>query len=228
MEPAGLADENPACHAINIISRRPRLHRRGWDTIVLRDDTAGVAALDGIELAAEESLVASAREGSDQAWTAIYEANFPPIYRYVSARVFDETAAYDIAAGVFVAAISGIHSYSYRGRPLLAWLYRIAHNLVGDYRRKQVRLKQRTDERAVEGLHSTNGTRLEGDPAGMIDSLDLRDAMQDLPDSQRDVLILRFFVGLSTPEIARVMGKQAAAIYSLQARAVTSLRSALE
>lgn len=142
--------------------------------------------------------------------------------------MFDETTAADIASGVFVAAIGGIHSYSHRGRPLLAWLYRIAHNLVGDYRRKHIRARQRTDERAVEGLHSSNGTHLDGDPAGMIDDLDLRDAMQDLPDSQRDVLILRFFVGLSTPEIARLMGKRAAAIYSLQARAVASLRRALE
>lgn len=144
------------------------------------------------------------------------------------ARVFDETAASDIASSVFVAAISGIRSYSYRGRPLLAWLYRIAHNLVGDYRRKQVRAKQQTDDRAVEELHSDNGAHRNGDPAGMIDDLDLREAMQKLPDSQRDVLILRFFVGLSTPEMARVMGKEVTAVYSLQARAVASLRNALE
>jgi DNA-directed RNA polymerase specialized sigma24 family protein len=49
-----------------------------------------------------------------------------------------------------------------------------------------------------------------------------------LPDTQRDVLILRFFVGLTTPEIAQVMGKQTTAVYSLQARAVASLRSVLE
>ena len=144
------------------------------------------------------------------------------------ARVFDEPAASDIASSVFVAAISGIHSYSYRGRPFLAWLYRIAHNLVGDFRRKRVRAKQQTDERAVEEHYSDNGAHSNGDPAGMIDDLDLREAMQKLPDSQRDVLILRFFVGLSTQEIARVMDKQPTAVYSLQARAVASLRNALE
>ena len=138
--------------------------------------------------------------------------------------MFEETAASDIASSVFVAAISGIRSYSYRGRPVLAWLYRIAHNLVGDYRRRALREKQQTDDRAVEDLHSRNGS----DPAGMIEDLDLRAALQTLPDTQRDVLILRFFVGLSTPEIAEVMGKRPTAVYSLQARAVASLRSVLE
>ena len=91
-----------------------------------------------------------------------------------------------------------------------------------------LREKRQTDDRAVEDLHSRSGSGPEGDPAGMIEDLDLRTALQALPDSQRDVLILRFFVGLSTPEIAQVMGKQPTAVYSLQARAVASLRSVLE
>ncbi len=127
-----------------------------------------------------------------------------------------------------MAAVSGIRSYSYRGRPVLAWLYRIAHNLVGDYRRKTLREKRQTDERPVEQLQARNGNSPDGDPAFMIEDLDLRAALQTLPDTQRDVLILRFFVGLSTSEIAEVMAKQATAVYSLQARAVASLRSALE
>lgn len=129
---------------------------------------------------------------------------------------------------MFVAAISGIRSYSYRGRPVLAWLYRIAHNLVGDYRRKALREKRQAADRSVGDLHSRNGSGPDGDPAGMIGDLDLRAALQTLPGTQRDVLILRFFVGLSTPEIAKVMGKQPTAVYSLQARAVASLRSVLE
>lgn len=129
---------------------------------------------------------------------------------------------------MFVAAISGIRSYTYRGRPVLAWLYRIAHNLVGDYQRKTLRERRQASERAFEVTSHTNGAHPSGDPAGLVEDLDLRAALQNLPDNQRDVLILRFFVGLSTPEIAEVLGKQAAAVYSLQARAVASLRNVLE
>ena len=129
---------------------------------------------------------------------------------------------------MFVAAISGIRSYTYRGKPVLAWLYRIAHNLVGDYRRKVLREKQQSGALALDGVHSLNGSTPGGDPAALVEDLDLKAALQNLPDTQRDVLILRFFVGLSTPEIAQVMDKQPTAVYSLQARAVASLRTVLE
>lgn len=126
-----------------------------------------------------------------------------------------------------MAAIGGIRSYTYRGRPILAWLYRIAHNLVGEYRRKNIREGSR-NRGTSEFLPTGNGSHPNGDPAGMVEDLDLRAAIQNLPEKQREALVLRFYVGLSTPEIAQLMGKQPAAVYSLQARAVASLRSKLE
>ena len=126
-----------------------------------------------------------------------------------------------------MAAIGGIRSYTYRGRPILAWLYRIAHNLVGEYRRKNIREVSR-NLGAVDPLPPGNGSHPNGDPAGMVEDLDLRAAIQNLPEKQREALVLRFYVGLNTPEIAQLMGKQPAAVYSLQARAVASLRGALE
>lgn len=221
------SDEFRQCGTIS--SRRGGTDPEGeYRTIISQDKQEETSTAAAGEPEAEAALVAQAKNGSEEAWSAIYEANFRPIYRYVSARVFDEDAAADVASSVFVAAISSIRSYTYRGRPVLAWLYRIAHNLVGDYRRRAMREKQQTDNRAVEDLHSRNGSSPDGDPAGMVGDVDLRAALAGLPDTQRDVLILRFFAGLSTPEIAEVMGKQPAAVYSLQARAVASLRSVLE
>lgn len=187
----------------------------------------GELASSGVLVADEERLIAGAKDGHEGAWAAIYETNFPPVYRYVHARIFDEPAAADVAANVFVAAIGGIRSYTYRGRPILAWLYRIAHNLVGEYRRKNIRESSR-NLGAVNPLPPGNGSHLNGDPAGMVEDLDLRKAIQNLPEKQREALVLRFYVGLSTPEIAQLMGKQPAAVYSLQARAVASLRGTLE
>lgn len=195
---------------------------------ISQDETEDPATPDVASLDDEEALVRKAKDGREDAWTVIYESNFPAIFRYVRARVYDEAAAADIAASVFVAAVTGIRTYRYCGRPLLAWLYRIAHNLVGDYQRKTLRERRKTGGRPLEVVHHTNGTGPAGDPAAIIEDLDLRAALDTLPDSQRDVLILRFFVGLSTQEIADVLGKQAAAVYSLQARAVASLRNILQ
>lgn len=193
----------------------------------------------------EAVLVAQARERSPEAWTAIYNAYYRPLYRYVRSRVFDEAAAADIASSVFVEAISSIDSYRYRGRPLLAWLYAIARNLVGTHRRKVMRGRNGDASllafpRRIAGRIFGRGdgtvaeepepaaTGADSNADAIVDRIDLKQALRSLPRSQREVLALRFFVGLSTPEIAAVMGRQPVAIYSLQARALTALRKQME
>lgn len=194
----------------------------------------------------QAELVQQLRQRSPEAWTEAYNDCYRPIYRYVRARVFDEAAAEDIASAVFTEAIASIGSYTYRGRPLLAWLYRIARNLVATHQRKALRSRNGAAPSPVIALHgfatrlwgrrrdgadpmqtlTTDGAG--GDPAAMVDHLDLRRAILLLPEAQREVLTLRYLVGLSTPEIAAIMGRQPVAIYSLQARALVSLRKLME
>jgi hypothetical protein len=89
--------------------------------------------------ASDTALIASARAGQPEAWAAIFDAYHPPIYRYVRARIFEEPVAEDLAADVFLAALDGIKRYRYRGRPLLAWLYGIARNVIAEHQRQLAR-----------------------------------------------------------------------------------------
>jgi len=197
----------------------------------------------------DADLVGRAKERSPEAWTEIYNTHYAAIFRYAKARVFDETTAEDLASSVFVRALKGIDSYRYRGRPLLAWLYGIARHVVASHQRelldsRRESLKEsldlprrviwhlmrrplRDDGQAV-GRDLISTASGEGDPAMMVDRLDLRDALAKLPTSQREVVILRFLVGLSAQEVAAVMDKGTAAIYSLQARAILALRERLK
>ena len=84
----------------------------------------------------EAELVGRAKARSPEAWTEIYNTHYRAIFRYVKARVFDETTAEDLTSAVFVGALKGIESFRYRGRPLLAWLYRIARNVVASHQRQ--------------------------------------------------------------------------------------------
>jgi RNA polymerase sigma-70 factor (ECF subfamily) len=192
----------------------------------------------------QADLVDRARARSPAAWTEIYQAHYGAIFRYIKARVFDEATAEDLAASVFVGALKGIDSYRYRGRPLLAWLYGIARNVVASYQRETLtqqegsgltrRLVSRLIRRPQSGAQNAEGQDdvgapgSESDPATMIDRLDLRDAIARLPANQREVVILRFIVGLSAQEVAAVMEKGTAAVYSLQARAILALREHLK
>ena len=194
----------------------------------------------------ETELVAEAKARSPEAWTQIYATYYRPIYRYAKARVFDEATAEDLTSAVFEGALKGIDSYRYRGRPLLTWLYRIARNVVASHQRQLLGARaeearggvprwdmrrflpwSRGEAAQAMGEDLASDADREADPATMLDRLDLHDALEKLPASQREVLILRFFVGLSAEEVAEAMSKGRAAVYSLQARAILALRQQL-
>ncbi len=172
---------------------------------------------------------AAARDAS--AWALIYERHYPAIYRYVRARVGAESAE-DVASEVFVSAVQSIGRF--RGqRPLLAWLYGIAKHRVADHYRKA-----RPRESLIERVSRLFGDEDDGDaraaiealgssaddPGVGIERLDLGPALAKLTRDQREVLVLRHLVGLTTPEISALMGKRAASVYSLEARALAGLR----
>src|SRR3989337_991226 len=83
----------------------------------------------------EAQLIDAAKASSSEAWAKIYISNYRPVYRYIRARIFDDETAQDLAASVFVEVLTSIRSYSYGGRPLLAWLYRLPGEILGGYQR---------------------------------------------------------------------------------------------
>ena len=164
----------------------------------------------------DETLVERLRAFDQRAWAELYDLHHPRIWRYVYARIGDRDEADDLAAQVFAEAVASIHRYRYTGRPLLAWLYRIARNL--------------TAERARKRRRELPGTAAEphgGSLEERLDSMELARALEQLTESQREVVALRFFAGYSTREIASAMDKREAAIYSLEVRALDSLRRLL-
>ncbi len=188
----------------------------------------------------EADLAARAKERSSEAWTEIYNQHYAAIFRYVHARVFEKETTEDLTASVFLAAIKSIDSYKYRGQPLLAWLYRIARNVVSSHQRHLLgrrsdlprrmisRLMRRSQPQADEDApEEINAADRRADPALLVERMDLREALSKVTPAQREIVILRFFVGLNTQEIAALLEKEAAAIYSLESRAMVALRNHL-
>ena len=185
----------------------------------------------------EARLVARAQERLPEAWDEIYTRYYPQIYRYVHARVFDASTAEDLAATVFLGAVKGIRSYRYSGQPFTAWLYAIARNVVSSHQRAMFK-ERHLNLKAVRSLPgqvfgADHAEMVEAadvaaaDPGAAVERMDLREALTGLPQAQREALVLKFFVGLDAGEIASIVGKEPAAVYSLQARALEGLRRRL-
>jgi RNA polymerase sigma-70 factor (ECF subfamily) len=168
----------------------------------------------------EEELVRLAKSLDPGAWAAIYDRHFHILYRYAYARVRCREEAEDLAAQVFLEALRGIGKYEDRGRPLLAWLYRIAHNLIVEGVRRNERAR-----RAAATLNS--GANHQPGPEGSVENMDLLDAVSQLTPEQREVIILRFFLQLTTKEVAAMLAKTEAAVVSLQVRGVAALKRRL-
>lgn len=155
-----------------------------------------------------------------QTWASWHDEHYALIYRYAYARLNSEEEAKDIASQTFLEAMRSIHRYSDRGKPILAWFYGIAHHLVSRRRRELAKLAAEQDqaERADEQPSTEDSVVL---------GIEVRSALERLKPEQRDVLLLRFALGLPTRQVAQLLGKSEAATYSLQVRAAAALRKLL-
>ena len=172
------------------------------------------------------ALVREAQQGGAAAFSALYEHYYDSIFRYVSFRTGNTAEAEDITAEVFVRMIESIHRFKWKGYPFSSWLFRIAHNLVVDFYRKKGR-------RRIVSLENAPPIMEEGvvDADARMDLEltmgDVRKAMEDLTDLQREAITLRFAAGLSVAETAKAMGKKDNAVKALQHAGLKKLRRAL-
>ena len=170
----------------------------------------------------EAQLIARAQESDRAAWDEIFQRHYHRVYVFVFCRVGDVTAAEDLTADVFVEAWKGIDRFSYRGVPLIAWLYRIAHNLLADFLEK--RRKSRTQP-LEEGPREVADPRDEAESVALWDMVS--NAFKKLTREQQMVLVSRFLEGLSVAETAALLGKNENAVKALEFRALKSVRKIL-
>ena len=171
---------------------------------------------------AEALLVQRAKERSPSAWSEIYDTSYRKLFRYCYARTSNEGTAAELASQAFLEALRSIDRYVYRGRPLLAWLYRIARNVVSDHLNKQRREAQALQDAGVLLEPHDPG------PASEVgDRQDVLEALQHLTDDQQQIVALRYYSGFTTTEIAQAMGRSEQAVYSLEVRALAALRRLL-
>jgi len=172
----------------------------------------------------EAKLIQRAKRGDPTAFAEIYDRYQPAIFRYISCRVSDVAIAEDLTSEVFVHLVESIDGFTYQGRPLLAWLYTIARNLVTDHYRSAGR---DSTVPLHEGL--TDDSPNPGEAAEhALDQQRLSAALAHLTEEQRQVILLKFFEGLDNESIAQILGKSYGAVKSLQHRALEALRRILK
>ena len=168
----------------------------------------------------ELKLISLSQQGDAEALASLYACYVERITRYVYFRVTDHQLAEDITSRIFLKMLENLDTYQAGQSPVIAWLYRMAHNAVIDHYRTKKTFVSLDDVHPAE-VKQEDG--IEEKLELQIKSQQLRAALQLLTEEQQRVLILKFIDGLSTQEIARQLGKRQGAVRGLQMRALQRL-----
>lgn len=153
----------------------------------------------------------------------VYETYQPLIYSYIFRRVGDVEAARDLTADVFKHLLEALQQGHGPEQSLRAWLYRIAHNQVVDYyRRQQFRCHLPLPD---DYLATADEPDQMAEQAFLVSKI--RQALHTLTPEQQEVIALKFLEGWSNDEVAAQINKPVGAVKSLQHRALAALQRSL-
>lgn len=170
----------------------------------------------------EREWVEKAQTGDPEAIGWLYERYFDRIYKYIYLKLGDPTESEDIAEGVFLKMIEAIGTFHWQGASFASWLYRIAHNQVVDFARRQARRPQTPLEPLSDMLPAERDDPHER--AEMREFIEhLRVALANLTDLQAQVIILKFGSDMSNAQVAEVMERTEGAVKALQYSALQNL-----
>jgi len=170
----------------------------------------------------EEELIRAVQKGDRDAFARLYEVHVERVYRYLLGRLGEPADAEDVTAEVFVRAMRALPSYRAKGRPFIAWLFRIAHNQAVNYLKKRARRREMPLLETVAASDDPEEAALR-----QVMLSEVSQAMQGLTDLQREVLTLRFGTDLSIAETAEAMNRSVEAVKFLQHSALRTLRRLL-
>lgn len=147
-----------------------------------------------------------------RSFMVLYKHYLPQVYKYVYYHIIKKQETEDVVSQTFLQAMENIHTYSYRGIPFGYWLYRIAGNIIYH--------SQRHNQNELSTADWVQVADLEVD----ADKLDMLMLLRTLPDTQRQVLVLRYIQDLSIRDVAKIMECSEGAVKQLAYRAINTLR----
>ncbi|HEY5628028.1 MAG TPA: sigma-70 family RNA polymerase sigma factor [Candidatus Limnocylindrales bacterium] len=167
-----------------------------------------------------DRLVEAAQSGDPDAFGALFDRYYVPVYRFVAARIGRPSDAEDLAQLVFVKALEALPRYESRGIPFGGWLFRLARNVVIDH------IRTRREHATLDIVTERSSDEASPDDLAVLrQEMDsVAHALRRLTPEQREAIELRFFAGLSAKEAAEAMGRQEGTVRGLQFRAIAALR----
>lgn len=166
-----------------------------------------------------QQAISNAKAGDPGGVDYLYIRYAPDVRQFIESLVRDEDLSEAITNHIFDRLITTIKRYEPQEVPFAAWIMRLARNAALDSMRSRRAIPTEEVRLADSGRTTLETSADRG--------RDLRSALEQLPEDQREVLILRHIAGLSPVEIAATLEKSESSVHALHHRGRRTLQARL-
>ncbi|WP_374172286.1 RNA polymerase sigma factor [Flavobacterium tructae] len=152
-------------------------------------------------------LVKNYVEGSENALATLIKRHESKIYGFIYSKIADRDISNDIFQDTFIKVIKTLKSNSYNEEgKFLPWVMRISHNLIVDHFRKTKKMPmyRETEEFSIFSIMSDDSLTIENKMIFDQVEVDLKRIIEELPEDQKEVLVMRMYQDMSFKEISEL------------------------
>ena len=176
-------------------------------------------------------LVKNYVAGDENALTILINRHQSKIYGFIYSKLSDRDISDDIFQDTFIKVIKTLKSNSYNEEgKFLPWVMRISHNLIIDHyrRNKKMPMYRETEEFSIFSIMSDNVPNIESQLITTQVENDLRKLIEELPEEQKEVLMMRMYQDLSFKEISETTGVSINTALGRMRYAIMNLRKVID
>ena len=153
----------------------------------------------------DAELITEYLNGSERSLEKLINRHQLQIFKFINSKVNDRDKSEDIFQDTFIKVIKTLKNGSYNEEgKFLPWVMRIAHNLVIDYFRKSNRIPIIENKEEFDIFQFLSDTTPNAESVLVEEQVlkDIQNLIEELPEDQKEVLIMRLYRDMSFKEIA--------------------------
>lgn len=179
----------------------------------------------------DATLVSNYIKGEEKALGILIGRHKQRIYNFIYSKVYDRDITEDIFQDAFIKVINTLKKgkYNEEGK-FLPWVMRIAHNLVIDHFRRSNRMPKFNNDGEFSIFSVLSDNKLNAEKQLIKDQVnsDVRKLVEELPEDQKEVLIMRIYQDMSFKEISERTGVSINTALGRMRYALINMRKVIE